>query len=251
MTIVHGFGEHINRYNNLEMIEKLNAAGVAVFGLDLQGHGKSEGEAGMVEELRLLTLNIERTAQWAKEQCPDVPSIIFGHSMGGAAVGLVVLEYPQVADLVVMSSASVKIADDMSPIEQKLASFISKVVPSMGLVPLDATQLSHDIEVQQAYTSDGLNFKNKVPAVSCVSIMSAEKLVLARAAEVKAPILIMHGTKDSICDPQGSELMYAGVSSTDKTLKMYPGLYHEIFNESLSDRTQVLDDLIQWIEERL
>jgi lysophospholipase len=63
--------------------------------------------------------------------------------------------------------------------------------------------------------------------------------------EIKLPILIMHGTADRLCDPEGSQVLYERVSSKDKTLKLYDGFYHEIFNEP--GREQVFADMETWL----
>ncbi len=59
----------------------------------------------------------------------------------------------------------------------------------------------------------------------------------------------MHGVDDKITDPLGSQMLFDGVSSNDKSLKYFDGLYHEIFNEP--ERVEVIDYTIDWIGERL
>ena len=43
--------------------------------------------------------------------------------------------------------------------------------------------------------------------------------------------------------------MHEHISSGDKMLKLYPGLYHEIFNEP--ERLEVLRDVLVWCEQKL
>ncbi len=59
------------------------------------------------------------------------------------------------------------------------------------------------------------------------------------------PTLIMYGTADRLCPPEGSVMLSQRIGSTDKTLKSYAGLYHEILNEPEQD--QVLGDLCSWL----
>ena len=66
---------------------------------------------------------------------------------------------------------------------------------------------------------------------------------------ITIPVLVMQGTADRLCDPGSSRVVYDGVGSTDKTLKLYEGFYHEVFNEP--GRGQVLADVEAWLTERL
>ncbi len=72
---------------------------------------------------------------------------------------------------------------------------------------------------------------------------------MSRAARVEAPILVMHGSDDKICEPAASKAFVDRLSVSDKGYRPYPGLYHEIFNETARDA--VLDDLAGWLSERV
>ena len=70
-----------------------------------------------------------------------------------------------------------------------------------------------------------------------------------RAAVLTAPLLVVHGGQDSLIPVAGSELLVDRVGSADVNLKVYPELYHEVFNEP--ERAVVLDDVTSWIAIRL
>jgi len=59
----------------------------------------------------------------------------------------------------------------------------------------------------------------------------------------------MHGGADRLSDPEGSRMLYEAVSSTDKTLRVYDGFHHEIFNEP--GHKQVLTDMEAWLADRI
>jgi len=67
--------------------------------------------------------------------------------------------------------------------------------------------------------------------------------------QINLPILIMHGTADRLCNPEGSQILYDNVGSNDRTLKLYDGFYHEILNEP--GHKQVLADTEEWIAARI
>ncbi|MGH3558796.1 MAG: serine aminopeptidase domain-containing protein, partial [Mycobacterium sp.] len=64
-----------------------------------------------------------------------------------------------------------------------------------------------------------------------------------------APLLVVHGSEDRLIAIDGSRRLVDAVGSSDVELKVYPGLYHEVFNEP--ERDQVLDDVVSWINARL
>ena len=84
--------------------------------------------------------------------------------------------------------------------------------------------------------------------------MAAELLktmqrVTSEATEITLPILLVQGSQDRLVNPDGARMLYNTVNSADKTIKIYDGLYHEIFNEP--ERAQVLGDVEAWLEARL
>ena len=66
---------------------------------------------------------------------------------------------------------------------------------------------------------------------------------------ISLPVLILHGTADKATRPDGSQLFFDRAGSTDKTLKLYEGYYHDLLNDV--GREQVFADIIGWIEARL
>jgi len=103
--------------------------------------------------------------------------------------------------------------------------------------------------VRDRYQADSLIYKGKVRARKGYETMKCMEYILDKFDRIQLPILIMHGGDDKITDPIGSQTLYDGVTSPDKTLKYYDGLYHEIFNEP--ERAEVLIDMFAWISKRL
>ena len=80
-------------------------------------------------------------------------------------------------------------------------------------------------------------------------ILRTADRVLKNAANISLPMLILHGGDDKMASPSGSEKLYAGISSSDKTLKIYPGLYHEIFLEP--EKLEIYATIHTWLEQKL
>jgi alpha-beta hydrolase superfamily lysophospholipase len=117
------------------------------------------------------------------------------------------------------------------------------------LIQLDASGVSRDQDVVTAYMNDPLVHHGKLAARLIAEMSATMNVTMARAADISLPLLLMHGEADQLTSPAGSTALYAAISSTDKALKTYPGLYHEIFNEP--EQKAVLEDMSNWLEAHL
>ena len=68
-------------------------------------------------------------------------------------------------------------------------------------------------------------------------------------SSISLPLIILQGSADLLVEPSGAQMLYDKVSSEDKTLKVYEGLYHEVFNEP--EKEMVLKDVESWLENQL
>ena len=119
----------------------------------------------------------------------------------------------------------------------------------MGIDVIDASAISQDKTVVDAYINDPLVYQGKIRARLGAELIKATQILLPQMPGIHLPILIMHGTADRLSDPKGSKILYDRVSSRDKTLKLYDGFYHEIFNEP--GREQVFADVEAWLVARI
>jgi len=131
-------------------------------------------------------------------------------------------------------------------VQRKLAPVIGRLAPNLGVLLLGAENVSRDPVVVKAYENDPLNYNGKVRARTGAEMLSSVDRVVDGLPRLTLPVLIMHGTADKLVPVQGSHLIRDTIGSSDKTLKTYDGLYHEIFNEPEQD--QVLDDLVSWLD---
>jgi alpha-beta hydrolase superfamily lysophospholipase len=119
----------------------------------------------------------------------------------------------------------------------------------MGVTVLDASTISRDKAVVDAYVNDPLVYRGKVPARTGAELAKMWRTLPERMPEIKLPILIMQGTADKLADPASSKLLYERVGSKDKMLKLYDGFYHEIYNEP--EHKQVMADVEAWLAKHL
>jgi alpha-beta hydrolase superfamily lysophospholipase len=123
------------------------------------------------------------------------------------------------------------------------------ILPKAGLYLIDAEAISQDKDVVNAYVCDPLVYRGKIRARLGVELIKAMGAVKRQISEIHLPILVMHGAADRLSDPKGSEMLYQKASSADKTLKVYEGYYHEIFNEP--GREHVFGDMETWLTARV
>jgi acylglycerol lipase len=130
----------------------------------------------------------------------------------------------------------------------KILSFVS---PSLGVLGVDPSMVSRDPVEVAAYESDPLNFHGKIPARTLGEIVHFVEALPPQLQKLTLPMLLMHGTADKLAGVGGSEMVYRSIRSQDKTIRLYDGLYHEIFNEVPADRARVFADVAGWIKARI
>lgn len=247
LLVVHGLAEHSGRYMNV--VNHFVPLGYAVYGFDHIGHGKSEGTRVYVDRFTDYTETLKRYFDLIRLEHPDKPVFLVGHSMGGLIGALYLFEHQDELAGAVLSGPLAKMSDDISPLVVFMGKLLSVLTPKAGLTALSAESVSRDPAVVQAYINDPLVYTGKITARLAGELVAATQRITAEAAKITLPLLIVQGSEDKLVDPAGAKLLYNTVSSTDKTLNVYEGLYHEVCNEPECE--QVLDEIGAWLEQRL
>lgn len=244
VVISHGLAEHGGRYAHVG--ERFAAEGFATYVADHRGHGRSAGTRANINRMSELVTDLDTMISTAARRHPDVPVFLFGHSMGG----LVALSYatgnPAKLRGLVLSAAALDIAQGW-PLERVIASVLSAVAPNAGVLRIDSADLSRDPEVGRAYDADPLTYRGKIRSRTGAEMLAAANAVMSRLDRLTMPLLVMHGTADRITRPTGSQLVADRAGSSDVTLTLYDGWYHELHNEP--ERDTVLTDVVRWLRE--
>jgi acylglycerol lipase len=243
LLVVHGLAEHSSRYGNV--VDYFVPRGYAVYALDHRGHGRSGGQRAYVERFDDYHVDLKTFFDMVRNWHPDAKIFMIGHSMGGTISLAYALRHQDELDGLLLSGASVKVGESISPLVIALGKLIAILLPKMGVVVLDASTISRDPAVVTAYDNDPLVYRGKVPARTGAELIGTMQALPDQVSQLRLPILIMHGTDDRLGDPQGSQWLFQSVGSSDKTLKLYEGYYHEIFNEPEHER--VLADVETWL----
>jgi alpha-beta hydrolase superfamily lysophospholipase len=244
LLIAHGAGEHSARYRRLAGY--CNESGYAVAALDHPGHGKSEGRYGHVDRFEDFVVTLQIFQRRVAADFPGLRQILLGHSMGGLISVLYLLAHQQDFAGCVLSVPA--ITTDIEPpyLQLLLIRCLSLLAPRAGVLQLDAAGVSRDPAVVADYVSDPLVNHGKMTARMVAELFQGMRRIQAEAGTITLPLLLLHGGADAMTAPEGSRFLYEHVGSVDKTLKIYPGLYHEIFNEP--EHPAVVADLLAWCD---
>ncbi len=246
ILLAHGLSEHSSRYQGF--VDRFVPQGFAIYSWDHPGHGRSGGDRKYVNHFSDFTNVLTDYLDVIKQQHPDLPIYAFGHSMGGLITTHYLLEHQQAFRGAILSAPALKVFGGVSTLTLLGGRLLSKICPKFRIKSIDGDYISRDPKVVEDANSDPLNEKGSTSIRLLAELVGAMQRVERDAHRITLPILILQGTGDRIIDPAGAELLYQKVSSKDKTLKHYPGLYHELLNEPEKD--DVLNDIEAWLQER-
>jgi alpha-beta hydrolase superfamily lysophospholipase len=248
VVIVHGVGEHSGRYEHVA--EYLVAAGCSVHALDLRGHGRSEGARAVIDRFSNAVEDIDQLVSQVAAGSAQRPLFLLGHSMGGALSLSYALEHGNKLSGLILSAPAVAL-DGAPWLMRQASKLLSVVAPPLGVVAVNPQWVSRDPDTINAYVADPLNWHGRLPVRTLAEMVVFVEGLPKRLSSLHMPMLLMHGGDDKLAGVSGSRMVHDQVSSTDKTLLIYPGLYHEIFNELPADRALVLRDMVEWIDRRI
>jgi alpha-beta hydrolase superfamily lysophospholipase len=245
VTLVHGFGEHSNRYQHVATA--LTAAGFAVVTGDHRGHGRSQGLRGHTPSYEHLMDDVAGLLAEAAQRFPDRPQFIYGHSMGGNLVlNYVLRRHPQLGGVVV-TAPWLRLAFDPPAWKIAIARAMDRIYPALLQdTGEDYSLLSRDSAIGKAYAADPL-VHGKMSARMFTGLHAAGLWALAHAAEFPLPLLLMHGSADGLTSAAASREFAARAPGC--TFKAWDGFYHEIHNEP--EQQQVLDVIAEWLSARV
>jgi acylglycerol lipase len=247
VIIVHGYSEHIERYQHVA--EALVQAGYAVYGFDLRGHGKSAGGRAQVTAPTQFIDDLKRYFDTIRTAHHSDKIFLLGHSMGALISLQFALKYQNdIAGLVLTGSAT-DIGSTVSGLLRSIANGLHRIVPHAPIgAPLKVETISNDKDIQQRWLADTLIHKGWTPISAAKYIIDTGEMLQANAQQLVLPMLIMHGEDDQIAPLSGSRIIYERAASADKTLQTWAHMQHEILNEV--ERAAVLETIIKWLNKQ-
>ncbi|MDT9014030.1 alpha/beta hydrolase [Novosphingobium sp. APW14] len=245
LVLAHGYAEHLGRYR--AVAEFFTASGYAVHALDHRGHGKSGGVRAVIDSFANADADIDQLVDRVRAESGLNQIKLIGHSMGGSLALNYALNHPEKLSGLVLSGPA--IGGGLPKVQALLLGIISKIAPALGMIQLDADAVSRDPQIVADYKADPLVFLGKVPARTAREMMHAITTYPSRVGAMQMPCLLMHGGADSLVRAEDARPVFAAIASRDKTVRIFDGLYHEIFNEP--ERLEVLGIVKAWLDARL
>ncbi len=245
VLIVHGYGEHIERYN--EVAEAFNAANYDVYGYDFRAHGRSEGTDCFMADFNEYLDDLSNVLDTITL---DRPFFFYGHSVGALTTITYLLERGKPTNFkgCVFTGPALKVSEDLSPFLQKISPLVAAIAPKFKAAALPVDGISKVPEVQENYKKDPYIYSGKLYAAPANQILKKNKEMQQNFSKIDFPFLTMHGKDDTIIEPQSSELLYNGASSNDKEIIMWDNLAHEIMRSF--EKEAVIGKMTEWIAAR-
>jgi acylglycerol lipase len=172
--------------------------------------------------------------------------VLIGHSMGGAIAFAYALRHQDALRGLVLSAPLLGTDPAVPKVQEVAARVLSRLAPGLGALKLPADTISRDPAVVRAYRTDPLVYTGAIPARTLVELVDAVATFPAAAPRLRIPVLILHGTGDSLVPLAHTTAVVERIGSSDRTVRHYDGLYHEVFNEP--ERERVFADLLRWLE---
>ena len=245
VVVVPGFNSHSGYYG--WVADRFVARGLAVYAVDLRGRGKSDGERFYVQQFADYVGDASGLVALAKSREPGLPVFLLGHSAGGVVACTYALEHQaELAGLICESFAFQVPAPDFALAVLK---GLSHIAPHAHVLPLKNEDFSRDPKVVAAMNADPLIAHETQPTQTVAAMVRADERLKQEFPLITLPVFILHGTADKATRPSGSQAFYDSAGSTDKTLKLYDGGFHDLLNDT--DRETVMADITRWVDARL
>lgn len=251
VLLVHGFGEHLGRYDDVACV--LNDLGLHVRGYDARGHGRSPGPRGVIREPPALLDDLVRTFGLLSSEATTAgdggPPFVLGHSLG-ATLAVRAATSGTIAPRGLILSAPA-FAMDLGPYRRLGLVVGLRLFPDRALPngqPHRAT--SHDHDAVARTRGDPLVHDRITMRLARYAQDTADATI-SEAPHLRTPTLLLVAGGDRHVDPSGSRTFFEALPAGTGTLRWYDGLYHDVFHEREPDRTRVLADVRSWLQGQL
>lgn len=242
IVLVHGIGEHINRYDSLA--KYFNQYGYLVIGIDHYGHGASDGQKGASKGFSFYFEYLQAFLNYVRQQY-NKPIILYGHSMGGGIVTGFILKNIIPIDAAIITSPALLTYRRVPRYLLTILSVLNKLIPNIRIKQgLNLQKISHDKQVIEAFKKDPLNH-DKMSIRLAYSMVINGLWCIEHAMQLKIPTLLIHGDADEFTSVEGSRLFASKAPAGLLTYKEWSGGFHELHNEP--NKMEVLGFILSWL----
>lgn len=249
ILFLHGFFEHSGRYNKEALT--LNKKGYNVYAYDQRSHGQTQGKyRSYIQDFKNYLQDYKQVITTLKLGA-ERPFFLMSHSMGGLVSCSYLLENAVAKNFkgAIFSAPLVLPDSNTAPLLQKISGVVGTLLPRLKTIQIDPNHISRDPKEITLYTTDPLNYTDKMYASSGYQLLKQMKAIKPNLSQLKIPFIILHGTDDRLAEFAGSQLLYDQAVSEDKTFIPLPDYKHEILKEL--DNDLVWSKITTWMDQRV
>jgi len=244
ILIIHGFAEHLGRYDYIA--NALSNLGFNIYRFDNRGHGKSKGERGDLEDFNLLVEDTDKIIDLIKRENKELPIYILGHSMGGFIAAAYGIKYGNKINGEILSGGATLVPDSAKGLNYILIKTLNKILPKIKIKNNLSNYICSDRNIVKDYKNDILNLKKASVRFHYQFVVEGINWLNYNLNNYKCQCLVLHGKEDKIISYNASENFYKKISSKDKDIILYEELFHEILNENKRD--EIVLTIANWIK---
>jgi alpha-beta hydrolase superfamily lysophospholipase len=246
VLLLHGYAEHAMRYEPL--VNACCDASIRVVAPDHIGHGQSAGTRGYIPKMEIAVDDAKSVFDEMVSQHPDLPTFVFGHSMGGV-IAVLMAEMVAYNTRGLLLSAPAFQVINTPRITHIFAPIPAAIMPKVTFLPLKSNTISRDPEASRKYREDPLNYTGKVRFGMGWQLIRSGWKALSVAPGLTMPLWIGHGDNDKLIGISGAKKFASMVRSEDLTFKTVEGARHEILNEP--EGPGLIVEIVDWMKKRI
>ncbi|XP_062088815.1 caffeoylshikimate esterase-like [Humulus lupulus] len=251
--LCHGYGMECSGFMRGCGI-KLACAGFAVFGIDYEGHGRSRGARCYIKKFDNIIddCNDFFKSICATEEYRDKGRFLYGESMGGAVALLLHKKDTSFWNGAVLVAPMCKISEKVKPhpLVVNVLTKVEEIIPKWKIVPTKDVIDSafKDPIKREEIRSNKLIYQDKPRLKTALEMLRTSMSLEDSLHEVMMPFFVLHGEADTVTDPEVSRALYEKASSLDKTMKLYPGMWHGLTSGEPDENVEIVfADIITWL----
>ncbi|KAI3800935.1 hypothetical protein L1987_29035 [Smallanthus sonchifolius] len=254
--LCHGYGMECSDFMR-GCGTKLASYGYAVFGIDYEGHGRSMGARCYIKKFDNIVTDCSNYFKYisGQEDYRNKRRFLYGESMGGAVALLIHRKDPAFWHGAILVAPMCKISEKVKPhpVVISMLTKVEDVIPRWKIVPtkdvIDAA--FKDPVKREEIRSNRLIYQEKPRLKTALEMLRTSMGLEDNLNEVTMPFFVLHGEADTVTDPEVSRALYERASSEDKTIKLYPGMWHGLTSGETDDNIDlVFGDIISWLDKR-
>lgn len=255
VAMIHGYTSESSWLCELNAVA-LAKAGYLVCALDLQGHGFSEGPRDHIPDIQPLVHDCLQFLDSARAHHPKLPHFLYGESLGGALAILVCLQQRTAWKGLILSGPMCEVSRKFKPVWplEKLLPIAAFIAPSWRISitqPPACRSCREDWKRRLVERSPNRQTSGRPTAASALQLLRVCDVIRSNGHGLELPLLILQGGDDRICDPDGAKALFESAASKDKSLKVFPGMWHQLIGEPNDSAEMVFNVMLSWIEARV